>query len=823
MKKLFTLALLAVCHIGIWADVSQGNPTDCTSLIVNPSFEAGGEGWTVSGLLPQTNNDFARKHGTTYYEKWVSSNSAVGSGSAIQTINGLPAGIYRLTVGAQNLSQAQPQKENSGACIFADDAVTPVYGPADYSVEFTSVAGSAAIGFRAESASGNWIAVDNFRLYRIGDVSQDVVVAEISKYIARGRELLPRMMSAVAKSALQTAVDNAQAAIDAPEGGIDAAPLVSALREAIKVAEQSIAEYTALSSAVSDAEEAYDAGKAGAAEFRAAIDAAKALVANADATSEELAAGTEALAKALLAFRLANATAGTGTAPSVTSTNPYVCTGATEALVRAVFAGGNILERGVCWSTGHNPTVLDNRTVKSFSLNGLILHVKGLKPATVYYLRPYVMNNTYTVAYGDEIKIVTHTRGTCTASWDEGAPTSDANDRCRTAISSAIGYINEWAGVGGFNLSGHYGADTPTADCSYGGWMRIGPNAAYQAIGTVLHEAGHGVGVGTQARWWDTNLHNWKWLGREANNVYHFLENKYTDSEAVMVGDNMHGWGQNASYDWFINGADKDKHTELQYIGCCCLLYGMFVDGLCPTGQYPNGTAGYTYNFGEGKKYYLMNKSAERGLWSGLLCQCTSTNIGWRDMLQYEAVSDSAAWYMEYNAKNGCYSLRNAVSGKYLSRSSSSSVVSVKSVDKPAVNESFQFMPDRTDVTLGSGTDRFTAHGYWLTWNDGTDKAVSANEYRDIFGYGPILSSKFNFTNDAVDQQWIIISEDELPAVMNLVRTTGINNVPADKQAGIGADSVKDIYSLGGTVINGTAAGVNIVKHTDGSVKKIVR
>ena len=109
------------------------------------------------------------------------------------------------------------------------------------------------------------------------------------------------------------------------------------------------------------------------------------------------------------------------------------------------------------------------------------------------------MNKTYEVAYGDEVKIVTHPKGTCTWSWNEGAPDAAANERCRTAIKQTIDYFNEWTGIMGFHLSGHYGSGTPTADCSYGGWMRIGPNAGNQAIGTVLHETGHGVGVGPLA------------------------------------------------------------------------------------------------------------------------------------------------------------------------------------------------------------------------------------------------------------------------------------------------------------------------------------
>ena len=157
------------------------------------------------------------------------------------------------------------------------------------------------------------------------------------------------------------------------------------------------------------------------------INKAQELMKNAEATKTDIDNEIIALEKALLAFNLANATPGSGTAPKVTLTNKYVATGATQALVRATVTGSNILERGVCWSTEHNPTVLDNRTTKSFSLNGTIFHIKGMKPSTVYYIRPYVMNKTYTVAYGDEVKIVTHPAGGCTWSWNEGAPDDAAN------------------------------------------------------------------------------------------------------------------------------------------------------------------------------------------------------------------------------------------------------------------------------------------------------------------------------------------------------------------------------------------------------------
>jgi hypothetical protein len=487
---------------------------------------------------------------------------------------------------------------------------------------------------------------------------------------------------------------------------------------------------------------------------------------DATASTEEVNAETEKLTNGLFAYNLANGEALGTSDLAVTTYTKYVVTGATQALVRATFTGSNRKEAGVCWSTEHNPTVLDARTTKSFSQKGTLIHVKDLEPATVYYMRPYIMNTSYQVAYGEEVKVVTHPMGNCKGTWNEGAPTDEANTRCREAIYGTIDYFNEWTGIQGFTLTGNYGASTQTADCSYGGWMRIGPNASYQAIGTVLHETAHGVGVGTHYRWYscaDTRESTTygRWYGREANDILHFLEN--TDSDDTYVtGDGTHGWATNATYDWWVNGADKDKHTEIQYIGGCALLYGLFIDGLCPTTGYENGIAGYTYNYDDAKKYYIMCKDASRGLGTGLLYARTTKAAAWKNQME-TAVTDSAAWNIEYNAKTGKYLFRNVETGSYLSHSSG---VALKVTTTPATTEQFQLMPDRTDVTVPLKGGDITKHGYWFTWNS---KGMQANTVGSVSKYGSVTEVDFNYANSATKQQWIILSEDELADYLNQV------------------------------------------------------
>ena len=401
-----------------------------------------------------------------------------------------------------------------------------------------------------------------------------------------------------------------------------------------------------------------------------------------------------------------------------------------------------------------------------------------------------------------EVKVVTHPAGNCTWSWDEAGPDAATNDRCRTAIKQTIDYFNEWTGVMGFHLSGHYvpgaGAGGGTADCSYGGWMRISQNTANQAIGTVLHETGHGVGVGTQERYWDKNVHSWYWYGREANKIYHFLENEYTkvdyaDGNKVWVGDGTHAWGQNATYDWLINGADKDRHIELQYAGGSALLYGMFIDGLDPTSSnysvtQHNGIAGYTFNFDDNKKYYIMCKDAEGGFGTSLMCMYKNSifySLGWKDVLSADAtwVGDSAAWNIEYLPKQGYYRFKNVKYGRYLTNQSSSATASAMSTGTSPASKpddyNFQLMPDRRDVTYSTSKGEIKTHGYWFTWtpSSGSFKAMSVAAPAAGKEYGTFPIATFDYADSATKQMFIIISEDELPLWKELNDITGIKEV----------------------------------------------
>ncbi len=61
--------------------------------------------------------------------------------------------------------------------------------------------------------------------------------------------------------------------------------------------------------------------------------------------------------------------------------------------------GAAITEKGVCWSTSHNPTIADNHTNDGSGLDDFVSNLTGLDPSTTYYVRAYATNSAGT-GYG---------------------------------------------------------------------------------------------------------------------------------------------------------------------------------------------------------------------------------------------------------------------------------------------------------------------------------------------------------------------------------------------------------------------------------------
>ena len=68
---------------------------------------------------------------------------------------------------------------------------------------------------------------------------------------------------------------------------------------------------------------------------------------------------------------------------------------------------GSVSARGVCWSTGQNPTISDSHTSDGFGLGSFISNMNNLSSSTTYYVRAYATNEAGT-AYGNQVTFTTN-------------------------------------------------------------------------------------------------------------------------------------------------------------------------------------------------------------------------------------------------------------------------------------------------------------------------------------------------------------------------------------------------------------------------------
>lgn len=602
---------------------------------------------------------------------------------------------------------------------------------------------------------------------------------------------------------LQAAIDKAQQVYNNTEATVEVLDAATAeVNEAVKTYKAIVAAYNNLQKFIEDATALLGDGSGiGAAELQEAIGKARQATEGADVTSDDIKNATQALKDAMFAYNVAN---GSGVVPTVV-TNDYVARGSTVALGRSTISGvssSDLQEQGFCWSTTPEPTILDNRSTKSYSQSGRIYAMENLEPSTIYYVRAYALTKTYAVGYGDVKKVITLPKGKVKWTYDYGADAA-ANERIAAAVEDAVNYLNTYTSISGLTTQVHYGSGTPTADCSYGGWMRVGPNASYQRTGTILHELGHAIGVGTHSIWNDGNSPmragsgRGDWLGDRATAVLRFLDNNPT---AVMTGDGTHMWP------YGVNGAHEDNGQPILYI-CNTLIYqALGEDGLPPTGGF--ATPAYTFEQEDTIKYYIKNEHKNYGLNDSYLVENERGYLVWETMDATAATAnDNAAWYITFNPENCYYQLRNAATGHYMSYSKTG-VNGIRAVSKASAtaNENFQLMRSRIDVTVDVGDKQEVFRGYWIIHPEHTlnpTTFIASNN-------GTTSTAAFNLNNSAAIQRWLLLSAEE---AHRFEGTTDIEEVELPISS-----THTDVYSITGvrvrtatTSLEGLPSGIYIV------------
>ncbi|OJX90237.1 MAG: hypothetical protein BGP01_14595 [Paludibacter sp. 47-17] len=765
-------------------NASAAEPIDMTRLIVNQGFDTNTtDGWTGGGTPGSYTVEF--------YQKTF---------DMFQEIKNLPAGKYRLMAKGYE----RPKNNDGGAAFKAGTEIisarlyarsnqfkefsTPFnslykhpYTGSGSSNGYANTMSAAFILFNSTSPSyydmevsdillgendvltigaksdfqqtGYWAIMDNFRLEYHGRNPADIA-AYLSTQLTDAEQLATQKIELGIAGQLNAAIATARTVITAnPLVAADLYAANTQLQSVLELARESAEAYAALKAATDEAMVVYGDGTgAGAAVLLQAIQASQAVYNSNDAAVTQLAAETKKVQDAVFMYRIANAT---GATPQVT-THPFIARGATVAYGRNTVTGvtsGALMERGFVWSTHPEPTVIDNRSVRYLTdrTGQPIFRMENLQPSTVYYMRAYALTKEYAVGYGEVVKVITIPKGGISY-WLDGGLTGDNRTRVDAAMKSAVEYWNNHTSIRGLNLTVNYGSGTPTAEASYGGWMRFGPNASYQQTGTALHEMGHTIGVGTHS-YWSSSSSPLKtggvWLGERTTQVVRFLDN---DAGATLKGDATHMWP------YGINGAHEDNGTELLYIGNSLITQALGEDGLPPTGGF--ALPAYTFPSVDNRKYYIKNESVARGMHTAYLVESAAGQLMYTDMTASAALADDkAAWYLDFVPATGYYRIRNASSGKYFSYKTTGAYgISLVARSTPTTVENFQLMGARSALTIGTGTNAFTTKGYWIVRPEST---LTPPAFVALTN-GSTGSASFNIASNSETQRWLILSEEEV-------------------------------------------------------------
>ena len=437
-------------------------------------------------------------------------------------------------------------------------------------------------------------------------------------------------------------------------------------------------------------------------------------------------------------------------ADPVVTTNPEVVRGATLAFAFGSVEpmGNNVTEKGICWATAPNPGIEDNLvTATALSFRS---RLDNLPPGSRLYFRAYAKTSDNRVFYGENKTFTTIPKGKVTYTVNQPAAEDiDHFNRIKAAAESSVEYYNNLTSISNKHLTFNYNSGVQTADATYSGWIRFGPNTSYQQVGTALHEMAHTMGIGTHSSWTGLVLKNGVYQGRRANRVLQLMT---ADPKAYIKGDNLHFWP------YGINGAHEDDHSDMTYIINTMIVQAMGEDGLPPSGGF--ATPAETFAAEAGKKYYIKSESKDQGRDSMFLVTNTDNLLSLETMTPAQALEDDrAAWYFHFDPATQYYFIRNAATGKHLSLNATQTYngFTLKDSAQTAVDKlRIQLMRNRNEIMTGDDQAWMDLSGFWIINPvSGSSTQCLRSLAQTIYSYNTSLAD----ANSTL--RWILLDEEQ--------------------------------------------------------------
>ena len=138
----------------------------------NWGFETGNlTSWTsADGGVTANNGNFSEHVGTWFVEKWTWQ-SSLSDGVLTHDALILPAGVYTITVNAQNIEQGNNNAGGKGYFLYANNDKVEIGAAGTYTVltKLTEDRSELVIKMALEGCTGNWVSCDAFKITYVGE------------------------------------------------------------------------------------------------------------------------------------------------------------------------------------------------------------------------------------------------------------------------------------------------------------------------------------------------------------------------------------------------------------------------------------------------------------------------------------------------------------------------------------------------------------------------------------------------------------------------------------------------------------------------------
>lgn len=212
--------------------------------------------------------------------------------------------------------------------------------------------------------------------------------------------------------------------------------------------------------------------------------------------------------------------------------------------------GSNVSERGICWSTSHNPTISGSHANSGTGTGEFTVNITNLTPNTTYYVRAYAINSQGT-AYGEEVNFKTSQTSTYTVGVSAnpanggtvtGGGTYEQGQPCTVLATAATGYIfQKWTENGTQVSTNANYTFTVTSNRSLVAHFTAQPQVPTGAInGKFSVSAGQRVYFSQGNLQYKASTAQWRF----ATNQYDYIGNANSNISSSYSGwIDLFGWG----------------------------------------------------------------------------------------------------------------------------------------------------------------------------------------------------------------------------------------------------------------------------------------